>query len=267
MRKIEWKDKIALITGASSGIGADTARFLASRGIHVILVARRIEKLKEVNEDIKSNFGKSQFFQCDLTNLDEITFLIHNLVSKKITPDILINNAGIAWYGYFSTMPSQLISDIVNLNMLAPTILTRAFLPYMYEKGFGRIINIGSIAGKLPEQGIAVYSASKAYLDAFTKSLYREQQQPDVVISILRAGPIRTEFFDTARKQKNGSSLPAERFSVDVRLVTQSIWSLLKKPRRYVYVPWYMYFSPLLEYLFSGIIDRLGPLLLNKHNR
>jgi short-subunit dehydrogenase len=138
------------------------------------------------------------------------------------------------------------------------------FLPTMLQKKFGRIINVGSIAGKLPEQGIAVYSASKGYLDSITTSIYRDLRHSGVIVSILRAGPVKTEFFDAARNLKNGGSVPAERFAISADRVARKIWNLLIHPRRVAYVPFFLAVSPLLEILFSPVIDQVGPLLLRR---
>ncbi len=257
-----FTDKKALITGASSGIGASTALLLAKNGIRVILTARRIDRLNEVTENIRASGGQAIPIQADLTLESDRISLYSTLSEKNLLPDILINNAGIAWYGYFYEMPWQVAQDILNLNIEATTHLTSLFLPHMVKNRFGRIINIGSIAGKLPEQGIAVYAASKAYLDAFSKVLHRELKGSGVIASVLRAGPVKTEFFDSARKLENGDNIPAESFAVPVELVSRAVWHLLQHPRRAKYVPSYMRISPLLEYLFSGVIDHLGPLLL-----
>ncbi len=255
-------DKKALITGASSGIGASTALLLAENGIQVILTARRIDRLNEITEKISSSGGKAIPIQADLTMESDRISLYTSLSEKNLLPDILINNAGMAWYGYFHEMPWQVAQDIIKLNIEATSHLTSLLLPHMINNRFGRIINIGSIAGKLPEQGIAVYSASKAYLDAFSKVLQRELKGSGVIASVLRAGPVKTEFFDSARKLENGDNIPAESFAVPVELVSRAVWHLLQHPRRVKYVPAFMRFSPLLEYLFSGVIDQLGPLLL-----
>jgi len=256
----------ALITGASSGIGASTALLLAENGIQVILTARRMDRLYELSEKIHASGGSAFPIQADLTLETDRISLYLLLLEKNLLPDILINNAGMAWYGYFQKMPWKVAQDILKLNIEATTHLTSQFLPHMVENRFGRIINIGSIAGKLPEQGIAVYSATKAYLDAFSKVLHRELKGSGVIASVLRAGPVKTEFFDSARKLDNGDDIPAERFAVPVELVSRAVWHLLQHPARTKYVPAYMRFSPLLEYLFSGIIDQLGPLLLRNRS-
>lgn len=265
--KSTWQGKTALITGASSGIGESTAYLLASKGMEVILVARRTHKLSDIQKRITATGGKATVFPCDLSKFSERESLCNTLKKNNLVPDVLVNNAGLAWYGYFHKMPWDVAYNILSVNVEAVTHLTRLFLPCMIENNLGRIINVGSIAGKLPEQGIAVYSASKAYLDAFTIAIFRETRGTGVVLSILRAGPVKTEFFEIARNQENGTDVPAERLAIPSELVAKAVWSLINNPRRVAYVPFYAALSPLLEIFFSTIIDAIGPILLRLKTR
>lgn len=256
--------KIVLITGASSGIGAKTAEFLASKGFTVLLAARRKDKLAAVVETIKKMGGKAHFFEADLSIEQARIDLIAQLDRETLLPDILINNAGFGWYGHFETMSWQTGRDLIAINIEAVAHLTHLVLPGMLQRGYGHIINIGSVAGKLPEQGIALYSASKAFLDAFTSSLYRELRGSHVTASVARLGPIQTEFFDAARSHKNGGNVPAEKMAIPAEVVARRLYRLIAHPRKVVYIPWTLFISPLLETFFSGIIDLVGPLLLGK---
>ncbi len=255
---------IVLITGASSGIGAKTAEFLASKGFTVLLVARRKEKLSALVETIRQQGGKAYFFEADLSIEQARIDLIERLRKEDLMPDILINNAGFGWYGHYETMTWQTGRDLIAINIEAVAHLSHLVLPGMLHRGFGHIINIGSVAGKLPEQGIALYSSSKAFLDAFTTSLYRELRGSPVTVSVARLGPIKTEFFDAARSHKNGGNVPAEKMAIPAEVVARGIHRLIRHPRKVVYIPWYLFISPLLETFFSGILDLVGPLLLGK---
>ncbi|KAF0110756.1 MAG: short-chain dehydrogenase/reductase SDR [Chloroflexi bacterium] len=269
---MKYKEKfntndIVLITGASSGIGAKTAEYLALKGLKILLVARREEKLLEVCERIKKHQGDARYYVADLTNENDRNNLFLKLNNQNLIPDILINNAGFAWYGYYYDMPWEIGKELIAVNTEAVAHLTRIFLPSMLAKKHGHIINIGSVAGKLPEQGIALYSASKAFLDAFTTSVYRDLRGSQVNISVVRAGPIKTEFFETARKLDNGSDVPAEKIATSVESVAKGIWRLINHPQKVVYIPYYLVISPLLEVFFSKIIDFVGPLLLRKNSK
>ncbi|MRS04087.1 SDR family NAD(P)-dependent oxidoreductase, partial [bacterium] len=150
--------KNVLITGASSGIGAITAEFLASKGFTVLLVARRKEKLAALVEAIQKQGGKAFFFEADLSIEQARVDLMDRLKLENLLPDILINNAGFGWYGHYETMSWQTGSDLIAINIEAVAHLSHLVLPGMLHRGYGHIINIGSVAGKLPEQGIALYS-------------------------------------------------------------------------------------------------------------
>jgi short-subunit dehydrogenase len=267
MIKPNWGGKIALVTGASSGIGEASAYYLAVKGIRVILTARREGRLETIRQNIINNGGQAEVFPADLSQESDRIRLYEALKSSALLPDILINNAGMAWYGYFNTMPWSIARDTIRVNIEGVTHLSLLFLPHMVENHFGRIINIGSIAGKLPEQGISVYSASKAFIDAISKSMYRDLHGSGVIVSVIRSGPVKTEFFDTARERENGRSIPAEAFSIEPIRVARKVWMILQHPVRFAYVPAWLTLSPLLEVFFSGIIDMVGPVLLrNKKN-
>ncbi len=178
--------------------------------------------------------------------------------------DVLVNNAGFGWYGYYADMPWNIAAEMVEINITAVAHLTSLFLPQMKERNKGHIINIGSIAGSFPNQGVAVYSASKSFLDAFTTVLYRELRGTQVHSSVVRAGPVRTEFFDQVSAKSNGMRIPAERFGVTAEFVAEQIAGLLKRPRRAIYVPGVLAITPWLELLFGRLVDRLGPLLLRR---
>jgi short-subunit dehydrogenase len=261
------ENKIALITGASSGIGESTAREFARHGIEVILVARREEKLKQITEEIIQEGGNATFFTADLTNAQERITLWHNLQAENKIPHILVNNAGLGWYGYFNTMPWPVGLNLLQLNIEASVHLASLALPTMLANNYGHIINIGSIAGKLPEQGIALYSSSKAFIDSFTTVLYRELVGTNVHVSVIRSGAVKTEFFDTARKIENGGSIPNETMAISVSRVSRKIYRLLRSPRKVVYVPGWTWFSPLLETCFGWLLDWIGPVLLKRSKR
>lgn len=259
-------NSLALITGASSGIGAAIAKKIASQGIRVVLVARHLEKLTAVADSIRSQGGTAHCYPCDLSKSENRISLVNLLKSELGVPDLLINNAGIGWYGYFAQMPWQIAQELLSLNIEASTHLTSLLLPEMQKLNRGHIIFIGSIVGKLPEQGVALYSASKAYLDAFSKSIYRELRGTRVTSSILRAGPVKTNFFDNAAQYENGGHIPAESLAIRPEQVAEKTWALICHPRRFAYVPFYAIFSPLLETFFSWLLDLVGPILL-KHTK
>ncbi len=257
--------KTALITGASSGIGAATARRLAQAGLHVVMVARRRERLLQVENEIISTGGSVDIIPADLTNAEERQAVYEQVLSHCDGVDILINNAGLGWYGFGEAMPWETAREMIEINVSAVVHFTILFLNYMRKQGFGHIINIGSISGELPSQGIALYGATKSFLNSFSTALYRELHGTKLHVSVVRAGPVLTEFCHTAAKQPGGFHLPTEKIGVTPEKVAEQIWGLIQRPRRVTYVPPYLYLTPWIEAYFGWMIDRLGPLLLRRH--
>jgi len=258
-------DKVVLITGASSGIGAATAKLLARKCMTVVLVARREDRLKELTAEICKIGGKASFIPADLTLAEDRRRVQDSVIKRYEHIDVLVNNAGIGYYGYAAQMPWRTALDLVQLNIEALVQLTLMFLPQMQKHGSGHIINISSIAGGLPNQGIALYGASKAFVDAFTTSLYRELKGTSVHASTVRPGAVTTEFFDTAQLVSSGGRrTPGEGGAVTPDKVACCIYKLLDHPRRVAYVPRIMALSPLLEVLFGWAIDLIGPVLLKR---
>ena len=253
--------KLAVITGASSGIGAAAARRLSHEGLRVALVARRRDRLEDLAAEIRAQGGAPLVIAADLGEESGRQAVLNALAAEDVS--VLINNVGMGWYGYAEKMPWATVLQMMQVNLMALLQFTWAFLPGMKARNSGHIINLSSIAGGFPQQGVAMYSATKAFIDSFSTSLHRELQGTAVHVSMLRPGPVQTEFFTASdRRAANGFHMPAERLAVPVQQVVDGLWSLIEHPRRVLYVPRWMGITPVVEYLFGWIIDRLGPLLL-----
>ncbi len=177
---------------------------------------------------------------------------------------MLVNNAGLGWYGYGDEMTWNTAWDMLQVNVEAVVQLSLSFLGKMRRRNTGHIINVGSISGSLPSQGVALYGATKSFLDAFTTSLHRELCGTRVHVSVVRAGPVLTEFGEATLKQEGSGHIPTERMGVTAEVVASQIWKLLLRPRRVAYVPGWLRLVPWAELAFGWIIDRLGPLLLKR---
>jgi short-subunit dehydrogenase len=263
----KWLNKIAVITGASSGIGAATARKLASQGLRVILVARRQERLERLAEEIRKTGGQAEILAADLSQESERQRVYSQVEAEYGHVDVLINNAGLGWYGFGTEMPWTIASEILHVNIEAVVHFTLLCLNKMRAIGSGHIINVGSISGSLPSQGVAVYGATKSFLDNFTTALYRELTGTHLHVSVVRAGPVFTEFDDTVANLNGGLHLPTEHIGVSAETVAERIWRLLEHPRRVIYVPSWLSITPTIENTFGWLIDRLGPLLLRAKTR
>ena len=259
-----WKDRIALVTGASSGIGATTARLLAGKGLRVALVARRAERLEQVAKMIREAGGEAMVLNCDLADSIERVRVIEEITSRWGKIDILVNNAGLAWYGYGADMPWDVAEKMIKVNVTALTHLTMMVLRRMRSMDSGHVINVSSIAGSFPQQGIMVYGATKSFTDSLSTSLYREMKGTNVHVSCVKPGAVSTDMYRTAEKLPGGRRVPAEGLAVSVERVAKRIWRLLNRPQRRAYVPGLLWFVPWVEAYFGWMIDLLGPVLLRR---
>ena len=259
-----WKNKIAVVTGASSGIGAATARKLAREGLQVVLVARRRDRLEKLAGEIRRNGGQAHILTADLTKEAQRARVFQQVTERFGNADVLVNNAGLGWYGYGDEMSWGTAWELLQVNVEAVVQLTLGFLHGMRLRNTGHIINVGSISGSLPSQGVALYGATKSFLDNFTTALYRELSGTRVHVSVVRAGPVKTEFGEAALQHKNGRHVPTEKVGISAEAVANRIWGLIRRPRRVIYVPDSLRIVPWLELAFGWIIDRVGPLLLKK---
>lgn len=258
-----WLDKVAIITGASSGIGLATAKRLAQEGLRVALVARRKNLLDTLATQINQRSPSTALpIQADLTLEADRQRVIDTVHHEWGSVDILINSAGFGWYGYLWYMPWRVAADMLHVNIEALTHLTLLVLDEMKKRDAGAIINIGSIIGDLHVQGSALYAATKSYLDAFSTALYREMRTSNVHISLIKAGPVATEFFNVSEKIQNGKRIPAERYAIPPERVADKIWHTLNHPKPKVYIPRWTAIIPGVELLFSWILNLAGPVLL-----
>jgi hypothetical protein len=137
----------------------------------------------------------------------------------------------------------------------------------MRARGRGHVINIGSIAGSLPEQGVAVYSATKSFVDSLTTALHRELRGTAIRVSLIRPGPVRTEFFDRAASLASGERVPGEALAVTADDVAREVLAVLRRPRRVAHVPRWLAVVQWVEPSFGWLIDRMGPVLLRRSAR
>ena len=192
----------ALITGASAGIGREFARQLAGRAGSLVLVARRLERLEELRDELtKKNANlKIHCRAVDLSKANEIEELCAWLMREKIAIDFLINNAGLGDRGPFATAEPRRISEMMMVNIVALTTLTRALLPAMIQRKRGAILNVSSTAGFLPIRKLAVYAATKAYVTSFSDGIRGEVRKVGITVTALCPGPVATEFSQVAQR-------------------------------------------------------------------
>jgi NADP-dependent 3-hydroxy acid dehydrogenase YdfG len=188
--------KVCVVTGASSGIGAATARRLARAGASVAVAARREDRLEELAGEIGSGDGHVLPIPADITKEEEANSVIQRTKSELGRLDVLINNAGVMLLGPVVGADTEDWRRMVNLNLLGLFYCTHAALPIMGEQGSGHIVNISSVAGRTAQLGAAVYNATKWGVGAFSEALRQEVLHANVRVTIVEPGMVVTELGD-----------------------------------------------------------------------
>ena len=191
---------VALITGASAGLGVEFARQLSARGHRLVLVARRKERLDELAQEL----GNARAVALDLSEHDAAAKLMADLEAYGETVDLLVNNAGFGLIGRFAELDAKRERQMIDLNVGTLTDLCRAVSPGMIERKSGGILNVASTAAFQPGPKMAVYFATKAFVLSLSEALHEELKPHGIKVSCLCPGPTRTEFGDVAGFGGNG---------------------------------------------------------------
>tara|TARA_B100000287_G_scaffold23640_1_gene23133 strand:+ start:131 stop:877 length:747 start_codon:yes stop_codon:yes gene_type:complete len=185
--------KVALITGASRGIGKEIAKVLAGAGAHVVCLARSENKIKELCVSINNSNGSASYYSCDINDENKFSNIIKSVTAKFGTIDILINNAGITRDSLLLRMSEDNWDLVLNTNLKAIFYTIKTSLRPMFKNKFGRIINITSIVGLTGNQGQANYAAAKSGLIGMTKSVAKEVASRGITVNCIAPGWIDTE--------------------------------------------------------------------------
>lgn len=251
--------RVALITGASSGIGLELARVFARGGYDLILTARREERLQALADELAC---RVLVVSVDLAKNKGPGRLLAAVAEHGLAVDVLVNNAGMAATGPLHRLPRQAMRDLLQLNVRALTELTYAVLPDMIERGRGRILNVASVAAFQGVPGLSLYSASKAFVLALTESLSEDLHGTGVTVTALCPGPTRTEMVDDI--QHPGMATP---LLAGAREVAEEGYracmagEVIRVPGviNQALVSWMKYQPRWVVRMFSGMIARSGP--------
>ena len=190
---------IAIITGASTGIGLEIARIFAEQHIDILIVARDKQKLENIKQRFELEHGiHVHYVPADLSTTDGYTAIIDYVKQNALSIGYLVNNAGFGDYGDFIERDMMKYIEIINLNITALTALTHHFAKLMVSNGYGRILNVASTAGFQPDPHFAVYGATKSYVINFSEALHKELENTGVTVTVLSPGATKTEFIDRA---------------------------------------------------------------------
>jgi short-subunit dehydrogenase len=249
--------KVVLITGASSGFGADAARLLAKEGCIVVLTARRKDRLDTLVEEIGKGGGQADAIQLDVSQKSQIEEVIRTVLDKYGHIDILLNNAGMGRLDWLEVLdPSDDIDMQIDVNLRGVLQVTRAVLPSMLARRTGHIINMSSIAGLIAAPMYTVYAATKFGMRGFTDALRREVAPFGIQVSGLYPGPATTEFGQQSGDNplKRNIKIPGWLYMSSEYVARQTV-HLVHHPRRNLVIPWW--FKPILgfEGMFPWLVD------------
>jgi uncharacterized protein len=198
-KTMNYKGQRALVTGASSGIGAVFARELASRGSDLVLVARSRDKLASLADELRASYGvAADAVVADLAKPSAADELAAELRDSAPQIDILVNNAGFGLHALLHQADAARLTEMVQVNVAALVDLTRLYLPGMLARDRGAVINVASTAAFQPVPYMAVYGATKAFVLSFTEALWAETRRTGVRVTALCPGSTETEFFAVA---------------------------------------------------------------------
>jgi short-subunit dehydrogenase len=235
-------DEVAIVTGASSGIGAATARELGRRGATVVLAARRVRELESQAQAIRAAGGEAIAIPTDVSDAVQVARLVELSDASFGRIDVLVNNAGAGWLEPFASSPPERLIDLVGVNLIGAMLLTRAVLPEMLRRRHGAIVCVGSLSGRVAME--PVYSATKYGVRGFTLALRRQTAGSGVSVSLVSPGNI-----NTAMTNHVGARMP------EPDLVARRIAGLVTHPRREVVVPRRHYAIAWLEQAFPWGAD------------
>lgn len=251
----------ALITGASAGLGAEFARQLAARGIDLLLVARREERLKELASELAQEHGiRAHVFAADLAEREAPAAIEQFAKERDLAVDWLVNNAGIAGPDLLEDRDWAEQAEFLELMMISVTQMCHRFVPPMRERGFGRVINVSSFAGRLSRPAGANYGPSKAYLVSLSEELDLVLRGSGVHVCALCPGFVHTDFHESAGLMEMKTGLPGFLWYDAPTVVREGIGAVEKGRSVYVTGRLYRWLDPLAQSVWTRpLLKALAP--------
>jgi len=228
-----------LITGASSGLGAEFARQLAPRASALVLVARRTERLEVLKSELERPGLTIHCRPADLSDSAEIDGLVEWLAAEGVEVNFLINNAGLGDRGRFDTSDWERVQQMLDVNIGALTRLTHALLPTLKAQAGAAILNVSSVASLVPLPKLAVYAATKAYVTSFSEAIRAELRGSGVRVTTLCPGPVHTEFGQVAERNVNPDEVqPPDGLRVPAQQVVAEALEAVDRDRARIIPGW-----------------------------
>lgn len=235
------KDKVVIVTGASSGIGEATARQFGRAGAKVVLAARRVDKLQTVAQEIEALGTGAQVFvvAADLSKLEDIQALVAQTLEKFGRIDVLVNNAGFGRLDWLENLdPVKDIAAQIDVNLMGVIQTTRQVLPVMIKQRGGAIINMCSMAGLVGTPTYTIYAASKHGVHGFSEALRREVKPWGINVSMVYPGGVVTEFASHAGIKRKTKATTPKSMLLTADQVGSAVVALVRRPRAMWIIPW-----------------------------
>ncbi|MDL1909964.1 SDR family oxidoreductase [Chloroflexi bacterium CFX6] len=263
------RNKVVLITGASSGFGEDAARLFAQEGCKVVLAARRLDRLQALAAEIQDQGGEALAIPVDVNVPAEIELMVQTALDLYGKIDILFNNAGFGSVDWFENLdPVRNIETIIKVNLIGTMLVTRAVLPHMLQRGSGHIINMSSAGGLIAAPLITTYSASKFGVRAFTDALRREVAPLGVKVSGIYPGPARTEFGKKLQRTRSRETVKRLKYPrLSSEYVARRVVEAAKRPVRTLVIPWWFRVITMFDTLFPVVVDWILYLFSKRNHR
>lgn len=260
MRFMSLNNKVIVVTGASSGIGALAAQMLSAQGATVVLAARSADKLRTVNSGM---MGPTMILEMDVGNEASVEKGFDTIYDEYGRVDCLVNNAGYGKFAYTDEMSLHEYEDMMNVNYMGMVRCTKAVLPRMKEARSGRIVNIASIAGKIGTSKSTAYTATKHAVLGFSNALRQEVREYGITVSTINPGPIDTPFFTLADPDGHYVN-NVKWFMMKPERVAKAMVSAVRTGTTEINLPWIAGAGAKLYQMFPRMADRLSYRMLNK---
>jgi short-subunit dehydrogenase len=249
---LDYTGKVVVITGASSGIGEQSAEEFAKLHANVILVSRNEVQLQKIAARLSKYQIKTFVYACDVSDKNQVDKMGKIIIEKFGTIDVLVNNAG---FGIYNTVEKTTIDELesqMSTNFLGMMYCTKAFLPQLLKQGSGHIVNVASVAGSIGIPGMAAYCASKFAMLGFSESLFHELKGTGVGITVVSPIMVRTNFFN---HESFGKMPRYSATSLDPKTVANAVVSAASSPRLEIVVPQFVRIAIWMKQTFPYLIN------------
>ena len=248
---MDYRQRVVIVTGASSGIGRQVALDFAARGAAIVISARRADRLREVAAECERRGGRVEAMVGDVGERTFVEAMAARAVERFARLDIVVNNAGISKHKHIYHLSADEVDYVLRVNFLAPAFLTLAALPTMLRQGEGYVVNISSAAGKIPPPRETVYAASKFALNGFSEGLWLDLAGSNIHCAVINVGPIDTEIW---HKTDEPVAYRGKKLSPEV--ISRAVFRAIEHRKHELWVPRWLMLAWLFRIALPGVYRR-----------